>query len=188
MRFQGLIAGAALAFAVSACASGINVSTDWDPGVDFGAFQTFTVLDEEGAGASLVDRRISNAIVANLQAKGWRHAEDADEADVAVGFELTTDERSSFQTVSSGWDTWGYRWGRWYGPSMTTTTARTTETRYEVGTLVIAMFDQESKEMIFASTGSKTLQGDNPSPEEIEARVNEAVARILEDFPPGGGM
>jgi hypothetical protein len=66
-------------------------------------------------------------------------------------------------------------------------TSRTTETRYEVGQLVIALFDEERQEMIFTATGSKTLSGGNPSPEESQKRIDEAVAKILEDFPPGSG-
>ena len=65
------------------------------------------------------------------------------------------------------------------------TTSRTTETRYEVGTLVIAMFDPKKEEMMFTATGSKTLSSGNLSPEESQKRIDEAVAKILEAFPPG---
>ena len=60
-------------------------------------------------------------------------------------------------------------------------------TRAGVGTLVIAMFDTERNEMMFTATGSKTLSSDNPSPAEQQKRIDEAVAKILEDFPPGSG-
>ena len=61
--------------------------------------------------------------------------------------------------------------------------SRTTETRYEVGTLVIALFDVKRDEMIFTSTGSKTLPSGNLSPEESQKNIDEAVAKILEGVP-----
>ena len=65
------------------------------------------------------------------------------------------------------------------------TTSRTTERRYEVGTLMIALVDVERDEMIFVGQGSKTLSSGNLSPEESQKRIDEAVAKVLEDFPPG---
>ncbi len=64
------------------------------------------------------------------------------------------------------------------------TTSRTTEQGYEVGTLIIALFDVEREEMIFTATGSKTLSTGTRTPEESQARVNEVVGEILKDFPP----
>ena len=191
MRVERLAAAGILTVALSGCGSGISVSSDWDPGVDFTSFNTFVVLDEASGGQGidqLTQNRIKTSIANTLQAKGMRQVNSADDADAAVGWQVTTDQRSSFQTVSTGWGGYGYGWGGWYGRGgMGMTTSRTTETRYEVGTLVIAMFDTKREEMIFTATGSKTLQSDNPSPEEAQKRIDEAVAKILEDFPPGAG-
>jgi hypothetical protein len=191
MRVERLAVAGTLAVVLSGCGSGVSVTSDWDPGVDFTAFNTFAVLDEASGGGGLdqlTQNRVKASITNTLQAKGMRQVDNADDADAAVGWQVTTDERSSFQTVSTGWG--GYGWGRagWYGGGMGgMSTSRTTETRYEVGTLVIAMFDTKREEMIFTATGSKTLSSDNPSPEEAQKRIDEAVAKILEDFPPGSG-
>jgi hypothetical protein len=191
MRVERLAMAGILAVALSSCGSGISVSSDWDPGVDFTSYNTFVVLDEASGGAGidqLTKNRVKASITNTLQAKGMREANSQDEADAAVGWQVTTDERSSFQTVSTGWGGYGYGYGGWYGRGGTSmTTSRTTETRYEVGTLVIAMFDTDRKEMIFTATGSKTLKTDNPSPQEMQKRIDEAVAKILEGFPPGSG-
>jgi hypothetical protein len=190
MRVERLAVAGVLAVALSGCSS-ISVTSDWDPGVDFTAFTTFFVLDEVSGGGGLdqlTQNRVKASIASNLQAKGLRQVDNESDADMGVGWQLTTDERSSFQTVSTGWG--GYGWGRagWYGGGMGgMSTSRTTETRYEVGQLVIAMFDEGEQEMIFTATGSKTLSGGNPSPEESQKRIDEAVAKILEDFPPGSG-
>ena len=191
MRVERLAAAGILAVALSGCGSGISVTSDWDPGVDFTTFHTFYVLDEASGGSGidqLTHNRIKASIGSHLQAKGMRPVDSEKDADVGVGWQLTTDERSSFQTVSTGWG--GYGWGRsgWYGgSSMGMSTSRTTETRYEVGQLVIALFDEEKQEMIFTATGSKTLSSGSLTPEESQKRIDEAVAKILEKFPPGSG-
>jgi len=189
MRALALGVSGALAVVLSGCGSGISVTSDWDPGVDFTSFNTFAVLDEASGGGGLdqlTQNRVKTSITNTLQAKGMRQVDNPDDADATVGWQVTTDQRSSFQTVSTGWG--GYGWGRggWYGgSSMGMSTSRTTETRYEVGTLVIAMFDTKREEMMFTATGSKTLSSGNLSPEESQKRIDEAVAKILEDFPPG---
>ncbi len=189
MRVERLATAAILTVALSGCGSGISVTNDWDPGVDFTSFKTFVVLDDAAGSNSGIDQltrnRVKASIASNLQAKGFRQADNKDDADMAAGWQFTSDERSSFQTVSTGWGGYGYGWGGWYGAGgMGMTTSRTTETRYEVGSLVIALFDAKKKEMIFTATGSKTLRTDNPSPQEMQKRIDEAVAKILEKFPP----
>ncbi len=191
MRATGFVIAGVLAVALSGCGSGISVQSDWDPGVNFSAISTFAVFDEATGGGGLdqlTQNRVKVSIANTLQAKGMRQVDDGKNADVAVGWQVTTEERSSLQTVSTGWGNYGSGWNRgWHGSTMGVgmTTSRTTETRYQVGSLAIAMFDVENEQMIFTSTGSKTLSGGNLSPEESQKRIDEAVAKILEDFPPG---
>ncbi len=192
MHVGRLSIAAALAITVSACGPSINVSSDWDPAVDFSAYQTFAVLDEATGGQGLdqfTNSRIKSAIANTLESKGMRQVDNPDNADVAVGWQITTDQRSSYQTVSTGWGGYGRyggRYGGWGGGGMSMSTSQTTETRYEVGTLVIALFDEAKDEMIFTSTGSKKLASDNVTPDEAQSRINQAVETILRDFPPGG--
>ena len=107
---------------LSGCGSGISVQTDWDPGVDFSAFNTFAVLDEATGGGGLdqlTQNRIKTSITNTLQAKGMRQVDDPREADAAVGWQVTTEERSSFQTVNTGWSNYGWGWNRgWHGSTM----------------------------------------------------------------------
>lgn len=60
-----------------------------------------------------------------------------------------------------------------------TSTSTTTERRYEVGTLIIAMFDQQEKKMIYTSTGSGTIKERQMAPEEAQAEVDAVVGRML---------
>ena len=179
----------ALAVVLSGCGSGISVTSDWDPGVDFSAFSGFVVLDEATGGSGidpLIQNRIKGSIASTLVGKGMRQVDSADDADAAVGWQLTTEQRSSFQTVSTGWGGYGYGRGGWYGGAgMGMSSSRTTERRYDVGSLAIGIFDVKRDEMIFTATGSKELSSGNQTPEESQKEIDEAVAEILAEFPPG---
>ena len=169
--------------ALTAC-SGITVTSDWDPAVDFSQFQTFAILDEgPPPGNPLTDRRIRAAIVANLSSKGFRHVDTPDAADLAIGFQVTTDERTSYHTVHSGWGSAGFgrrrsHWGGSMGVS------RTTQWNYTVGTLVIAVFEARDKELVWEASGS-SMKNPSRNPEQSEQRTNEKVRKIMRDFPPG---
>ncbi len=190
MHAGRLSIAAALVVGVAGCGPSITVTSDWDPSVDFSTYETFAVLDAAG-GAEGIDQfthnRIMTAIADNLTAKGLRQVENPDNADLAAGWQLTTDQRSSYQTVSTGWGGYGRYGGGWYGGwGGGMTTSRTTETRYEVGTLVIALFDETKDQMIFTATGSKQLAAGDLTPDEAQRRIKDAVDRILRDFPPEG--
>lgn len=190
MNVGRLTAAGAMALALSGC-SGITVTHDFDPSVNFANYQTFVVLDAATGGeqlTSFVKQRIKTSIASNLKSKGLREVSSLDDADMAIGWQVTTQERSSFNTVSTGWGGYGYGWGygSWYGPRMGMATTTTTETRYTVGALVIAMFSVDKEEMIYTATGSKELESGNLSPEERQQRIDEAVNKILESFPPSG--
>jgi hypothetical protein len=175
--------------ATTVACGGLKVQTDFDPAVDFSGYTTFAVLEEAGDATApgFWDARIKTAMARTLTAKGWRQVDSAEEADVAVGYQLTTEQRSSVQTVHSGWGGYGYGWGDWYDPYWDTgmATSTTTVRNYEVGTLFIAMFDVAQQQMIYMSTGSGTIDEREQTPEQAQADVNKVVDQMLKDFPPG---
>jgi len=169
---------------LGAC-SGISVTSDWDPGIDFSQFKSFAVLEETQPSINrLVDQRVRAAIVAELNASGLRQVDSPDKADLAIGYQVTTEEHTSFHTVHDrGWGSAGYRRSRahWSAP---VGNSRTTQINYTVGTLVIAAFQMGEKELVWEGSGSGTV---NPSrgPEQSKQRIKDAVEQILKDFPPG---
>ncbi|MEJ2541612.1 MAG: DUF4136 domain-containing protein [Gemmatimonadota bacterium] len=181
---------AALTVALAACGGGLSVNSDWDSSFDFRAPQTFTVLDNAGGplARGLNDARVKQSIASVMESKGFRQVADTSQADIAVGYQFTTEQQRSYNTVNTGWSGYGYGgYGSWYpyyyGPSMAT--SRTTETVYDVGSLLIAVFDTDARAMVYASTGSRTLDEQGRSPEEMQERIDDAVSQILADFPPG---
>lgn len=171
------------AFLLSAC-SGISTSSDYDPAVDFTKYSTFTWLDTEGDDIdAITDSRIKGSIDGALVAKGFQKGGEG--ADLAVGYQVTSSERRSYNTVNSGWGGGygygGYGWGG-YGMGMGMST--TYENVWEEGTLLIGMFDVGTKNLVWTGTATAALDA-NRSPEERQQLVNDAVDKMLKDFPPG---
>jgi hypothetical protein len=185
-------ATAAFAVTLAAC-SGLTVNSDFDPAANFGAFQTFEWLPDSESDAAglaqdpLVDRRIRAAIDTDLQSKGFRRLDDG--ADFAVGYQLSTREDVSYTTMHSGWSTHGYGWGYWgprTGVGISSSTTRRNVTT--VGQLLIGIFDEESREMVWRGSGEKSLSNRQMSPQEMQEEINDIVSRIMETFPPGASQ
>jgi len=183
-----------ISIAVIACGllvscSTVDVRTDWDRAVDFSLFETFALLENsEPSISQLIDRRIRAAVIEELTSKGLRQLETPEGADLAIGFQVATQNRRSYRTVSSGWRASGYRHrqGRSGWHDQTTTVTTTTRVReYTVGALVIAIFDNDSNDLAWQGSGSRRIDSSG-GPEQSEERIRDTVQRILRDFPPGG--
>ena len=177
------IAIAALSSAVlfGAC-SGISTSTDFDPATDFSKYSTWAWADNEGdeeSSGQIVHGRIQRSVESELESKGLRRTDS--DPDLAVGYQIASDQRRSYDTVHSGWGG-GYGWSGWGGYGMGTST--TYERVWEEGSLVLGIFDVETKNLVWTGSASATLNpGD--SPEKKQKLVDDAVTKMMKDFPPG---
>lgn len=84
----------------------------------------------------------------------------------------TTRERRTLRTFYDNFD--GWLWGG-FGD------ATTYEETYDVGTLVVDMFDTMSKKLIWRGSASDILAG---KPEKDEKKLEKAVEKMFEHFPP----
>jgi hypothetical protein len=168
--------------ALAAC-SGTYIRSNWDSGVDFSPFRTFAILDNPEPGISpLIDARVRAAIVTNLTGKGFQQVGTTDQADLAVGFEVATANHTDYQSVHARWGGAGFHHNnnRW----TTTGTVRSAQTEYTVGTLVIAVFDMENKDLVWEATGNRMLSQLSDT-DQTQQRINKDVDKVMRDFPPG---
>ena len=185
-RFQTVL-GLTMAVALAAC-GGLSVVSDYDPSGDFSGYQTYQWLPDaetDGSGIAqdpLIDRRIRAAIDGDLAAKGFQKVESG--GDVSIGYQLSTRDEVSYSTMYSGWGGYGYGYGYWGGGmSMGTTTTR--QNVSTIGQLLIGIFDEGTKEMVWRGTGEKTISERQRSPEESQQVIQDIVSQIMESFPPG---
>lgn len=186
VKFSGALL---LSLALTACGGGISTNSDYDPATDFSTFHTYSWLPagngmDDGAGVAgnqLIDGRIRTAIESNLNAKGLTKASGA-QADISVGYQLTSQDRVQYNTVSTGWGGgYGGYYGGWGGMNMGSST--TYATNYTDGSLIIAIFENSEKKMVWKGVATKTLD-DSLDAEERTQVINEAVAKTMADFPP----
>ena len=156
--------------AVAGCAS-LTVNQDYDSAFNFTSFRTFAILPvtPESGINDLDASRAAAALRSELTAKGYTESEDPT-FNVAYYF-----GRQQHTDV----DSYGYGYGgyRGYGGGGVSVT------QYTEGTLVIDFVDVATNSMVWRGTGQGILD-DNPSPEQKTAKINDAVAKIINQFPP----
>jgi hypothetical protein len=154
---------------LTAAAFAAQVSTDYDHAARFSAYKTYSWTKVETVN-SIWDARVKDAVNKELSAKGWTQVPSGgDVSVVAVG---TTRTEQQLNTNYNGFG--GRRLGG-FGD------ATTTVNRYNVGTLVVDMFDAGSKNLIWRASASNTLSG---SPEKNTKNLDKDVQKMFSHFPP----
>jgi hypothetical protein len=174
MKMQRTIlasAGIALLFASAAFAQ--QVKTDYDRSADFSQYKTYSWEKVETQDQLWVGR-IKDAVNSALTAKGWTQVESG--GNVAIIAMETTQTRQTLNTFYDGFGG-GWRWRGFGGFGESTTTAD----NYKVGTLVVDLFDVNSKTLIWRGSSSDTLS--NKSDKNIK-NLDKGVQKMFEHFPP----
>jgi len=173
----------------------VDVTTDWDPAVDFRALDTWDFAEPPRKGGadrphdyeSLLSQRVKRGIEAELAAKGFRRVEDGD-PDFRVAWFRVGEDQVAVTTINNYWGYgpgWGWRYGYspgWgYGPGGFGT--HTYVDQYQEGTLVIDVSRGPDNELVWRGTGSSRIE-EPATPARDEEKIRKAVAEILAKFPP----
>ena len=152
-----------------------KTSFDYDKTANFAAFKTYALKEGKKVGDPLVDNRIIAAIESELAAKGLTKSES--KPDVVVVYHVAFDKKQDITAFSTGGGPYGYRWGGGWG----TTDVRVNEIL--VGTLVIDVADANKNEVVWRGMGVKEVDVQAKA-ERRDKNINNAVKKILKDFPP----
>lgn len=164
-----------LLFLLTAC-SGVQVNIDHDPAVDFSQYQSYYWKLLPVTGNPLMDRRIVDWVDLELRAKGWRRVPEA-LAQTALAADVTTRQEQQIHTFH---DPWGPGWHGWgWGGAMA---AQSQVISYEVGTLVLDLYDVKTKNAIWRGTAASTL---SKKPAKLNQTLENGVRQMFEKFPPG---
>lgn len=188
MRIGVLLVICLALIALVGCSS-VQVSTDYDPNVDFSQYKTFSLPtndrppDDALAQNPLVAKRIELAVSRELEAKGFKKV-DTGVPDLVVITYAGVQEKMQVNTYGSGYyggyyGGYGY-YDPWWGPYG----QRTDVSYYDEGTLVIDLVDADDKELVWRGLGTKILEGAT-DPEKVQANVDKMVAKMMASFPPG---
>jgi hypothetical protein len=167
-------------FLLMSCSTIYDVSYDYDKDADFTHLKTFDWLPvpQDLDITSLDIIRIKKAVTSALEAKGIVRSKD--KPDFLIAEHIKTKDKMDVSVWGygpypgfgrhsrySGY--WGYRDVHVY--------------QYEEGTLILDFVNPETKVVIWRGA-AKSVVDDTMAPEERENLINEAVQKILLNFPP----
>ncbi|HEX4168900.1 MAG TPA: DUF4136 domain-containing protein [Bryobacteraceae bacterium] len=150
-----------------------GVKTDYDRNANFSQYKTYSWENVKTRDQLLVPR-IEEAVNAGLAAKGWTQVP-------AGGSVLINaiDINRNQQTLNTFYDGMGGGW-RWRGVGGFGGSTTTVE-NYKIGTLVVDVFDANSKTLIWRGSASNTLS--NNSEKNIK-NLDKEVQKMFAHFPP----
>src|SRR6266853_4880816 len=148
-----------------------QVKTDYDRSTDFSQYKTYSWQKVQTQDPLLVDR-IKEAVNTALAAKGWTQVPSGGNVAI-VAIEMTKNQQT-LDTFYNGFGG-GWRWGGGFGDA--TTTVET----YKVGTLVVDLFDANTKKLVWRGSMSDTLS--DKSDNNIK-NLDKGVQKMFQHFPP----
>lgn len=191
LRVLCALAGALL-LGFSTVALADNVRTDYDHGVNFSQYHTYswgTVQTSDPFYAS----RIQQAVNKQLQAKGWQLMPSGGAVTVFANDKLHNQKET--QTMYDGfgggwgsgwnWDGWGWG-GGWTDPAADPVfgDATTTTNKQRVSNLVIDLFDGSSKKLLWRGLATADL---STNANKNTNSLNNDIGKMFHDFPPKPG-
>jgi len=167
LRRVSIVLGLVILLAVAARAD--KVTSDFDHDIDFSKYKTFMWVQAPNTPDPFMQDRVMDAVNSQLNIRGLREVKEG--ADLAVGANMATEEKQTWETYYNGTD-WGW------GP----TWSETTEKTYLVGTLTVDLFDARSHKIIWQGVGVDTLSS---KPEKRTKENNKQIEKMFRYFPYG---
>lgn len=159
----------------------VSVTSYYSHDTDFQAFKTYTWLSQPSAKKEpVLDRKIKTAVDSQLSAKGLQKSPT--EPDLLLAYHTVVEDRVLVSDL-------GYSYKQRYVqrhhsrgvrfPSSSDISATT----YRKSTLILEFVDASTRELIFRASAQTVL--DRSATSEDEERLgDEAVAKMLENYPP----
>lgn len=173
-------------FLISGC-SGIRVSQDFSPQAPLSEFSTYDwdqsvegIKDRTEVAHPLVLDRIRQAVEQTLSEKGWTRATDSPHCRVAYDY-IVESKISSTQTgprfgIAMGRTTKG-------GGGTIALGSSTDIDQYDEGQVLIDILDVNTGKLLWRGKGTFRVSS-HLKPEKMTQRINTAVEKILNQFPP----
>jgi len=176
---------------ISGCST-IKVTSDYDPAVSFAGLQSYQWIpdiptktgDPRIDGNTLLQNRVKHAVDKYLASKGYQLVR-LEKPDFLVTYHVTLDKQTEIKTINTYnhyGPGWGWRYGRNYYPVMGYGT-ETVVYNYDQGSLIIDIVEPINRELIWRGSATDKVNFSH-TPEQKEQKINQAVEKLLEQFPP----
>lgn len=194
LSVKDLPLGMLVAVFMASC-SAVQVDSNYDKSANFARFRTFRWVEAPPVGVgdprvddTVLQARVKMAVNRELEAKGLKRVDSGD-ADLLVNYFVTVEEKMTGENVN---DKYGYspgsNWSQgerqgWSWGLGADDTLSVPATYYEEGSVIIDMVDPTTKRLIWRGSARTVVDLDSDD-ETRRARLNEAVARVFEQYPP----
>jgi hypothetical protein len=170
MKLRSTIAASVGILLFASASFAQHVKTDYDHNANFERYHTYSWGRVQTQNPLWQDR-IKEAVNNALREKGWQEVPSG--GDVTVMAMGTTQEKQTLNTFYDNMVGWG-----WGGFGESTTTPET----YREGTLVVDLFDSNSKHLLWRGSSTGTLS--NKTDKNIKT-LDKDVQDMFKHFPPG---
>ncbi len=165
-----------------------QVKSDYDKNTDFSEIKTYTFAGWEKNSDELLNKfdkdRITNALKNEFGSRGLSYVES--DGDVEITLYIVINKKTSttaYTTYTGGMGYYGGRrgWGRGYGGvGMSSASTNYSENDYLEGTLVVDMFDKNSKELIWEGIITTVVK---EKPEQREKSIPRKIKKLMKKYP-----
>jgi hypothetical protein len=172
-----------LFFGILASCSSVKVVTDMDQSVDFSKYSTYSFLGWQANSDEILNdfdrKRIRDAFIKEFEARGMTYT--AENGDVDVSLFIVVDQKTTTTAYTNYYGGmyggyYRYRGGWGYGHASTTYS----ESDYLEGTLVMDVFDGESKKQVWQGVATSTV---TENPEKREKTIPAKIGALMDKFP-----
>lgn len=173
--------------------SSMVVQSDHDPTVSFSGFKTYDWISEPRKPTGdpridqnpLLDARIREAVDRVLATKGLSKATSG-QPDLLLAYHVTLNRRTEVVAVNNAYGYspgWGWPPGYPYGPYIPPGPPQTMVRQYDQGSLILDMVLPGTRRLVWRGIATDEVSF-AASPERRREKLDEAVRRMLEKFPP----
>ena len=158
-----------------------KVTTDVDESVDFTKYDSYQFLGwQDGSDNVMNDfdkKRMRDAFQSELKSRNLKLAES--DGSLAISLYVVINKETSITAYTNYHGGTGYgRRGRGWGSGHSSTSY--SESDYLKGTLVMDVFDSETKELIWQGVATGTV---NEKPEKREKSIPKMIKKLMKKFP-----
>ena len=128
----------------------------------------------------ILDTQVKQAIDAQMAAKGFIRVEDANKAELLVGYQLVISQEQQINGFGNNWGGWGGGWGPW-GGGLSSFSATTSTVN--IGSFVVGMYDPAAKKLVWIGAAQHAIEP-SKNQEKNQQRLNKGAQKLLKSFPP----
>ncbi len=183
-RLAQIITFLAVSGFLTACAT-ISTGSHFDETTNFGAYQTFSWIDQvpyisDGSTvriSPLTQNKIQQAIQSQLEQTGYSFTEDRENADFVLAYTIGTRDKIRVDSYPVGYrGSWG-----WHVHGSYYYVREYSEHSYTEGTLGVDIYDGKSNKPVWHGWAEKTItESDREDPSSV---IKEGVAKLFQSFP-----